>query len=111
MMLEGHDVTTEPVFSFVGDSVWVVPVTLVFLGSIGLFCEKRSLSSMLQLVGAGCCFLFGLVNFLHVLQLDIGIDFGFRERGKILFPYLSLLLAIGAICFTAGYLVSALSKR
>lgn len=89
--------------------VALVPACVLFSGSVVLFLRGKSLSSFLQLFGAGCLVLVGLAHVCEGLQLFPWMRWGL-EHG--VGHYLDLWSAVlGLTLFPIGYLLHAVTKR
>ena len=89
--------------------VALVPVGILFVGSVLLFLREEILSSFLQVVGAGCLVMVVLAHLCEALQLFPGMQWG---SGHSAGHYLDLGSAVlGLILFPIGYLLHALTKR
>jgi hypothetical protein len=83
-----------------------IPVLLLFSGASVLFSRRRTLGSLLQLLGAGCLAIVVLTHFFEALQLfpwmrwgdehSVGhyLDFGSAVLGLTFFPIGYLLYAL-----------------
>ncbi len=86
----------------------LVPASMLFSGSIVLFLKGKSLSSLLQLLGAGCLVMVALTHVSEALRLFPWMHWGLEDSAG---HYLDLWSAIlGLTLFPAGYLFHALSK-
>jgi len=86
----------------------LVPASMLFSGSIVLFLKGKSLSSLLQLLGAGCLVVVALTHVSEALRLFPWMHWGLEDSAG---HYLDLWSAIlGLTLFPAGYLFHALSK-
>jgi hypothetical protein len=89
--------------------VALVPVGILFVGSVVLFLRGRTLGSFLQLLGAGCLLMVVLTHLCEALHLFPWMHWG-RERS--VGHYLDLWNAVlGLTLFPIGYLLHALTKR
>jgi len=86
----------------------LVPASMLFSGSIVLLLKGKSLSSLLQLLGAGCLVVVALTHVSEALRLFPWMHWGLEDSAG---HYLDLWSAIlGLTLFPAGYLFHALSK-
>jgi hypothetical protein len=82
---------------------------MLFAGSVVLFCRGKSVSSFLQLVGAGCLVVVVFTHIFEALHLFPWMRWGL-EHG--VGHYLDLSSAVlGLTLFPAGYLLHALANR
>jgi hypothetical protein len=88
--------------------ITLVPVGLLFMGSVVLFYRERKASSFLQLIGASCFLMVVLTHICEALRLFTFMSWG---REQSVGHYLDLTsAAIGITLFPLGYLLQALSK-
>ena len=88
--------------------VALAPTCLLFSGSMVLFLRRKSLSSVLQLLGAGSLVLVVLTHVSEALQLFPRMQWGLEHSPG---HYVDLCGAvIGLTLFPAGYLILAFSK-
>lgn len=89
--------------------VVLVPASILFSGSVVLFLRGRTVSSLLQLVGAGCLVLVVLTHICEALHLFPWMRWGLEHS---IGHYLDLWSAVfGLTLFPIGYLVHSLTKR
>jgi hypothetical protein len=89
--------------------VALVPVCMLFFGSVLLFSRGKTLGSFLQLLGAGCLLIVVLTHFCEALHLFPWMHWG-DERS--VGHYLDLASAVlGLTLFPVGYLSHALSEQ
>lgn len=89
--------------------VALVPASVLSSGSVVLFLRGKSLSSFLQLFGAGCLLLVGLTHICEGLHLFPWMYWGLEHSPG---HYLDLGSAVlGLMLFPIGYLLHALSNR
>ena len=83
-----------------------IPTCVLFGGSVIVFSKRRSLSSLLQLVGAGGLVIVVLTHFAEAFQFFPWMGWGLeRSAGH----YLDLTGAVlGLALFPLGYLIQAL---
>jgi hypothetical protein len=85
-----------------------VPSGMLFLGSLVLFSPGRTVSSFLQLIGAGCVVLVVLTHVSEALQRSPSMHWG-REHS--LGHYLDFGSAVlGLTLFPIGYLLHCLTS-
>jgi hypothetical protein len=85
------------------------PACMLLSGSAVLFFRERTVSSFLQLLGAGCLVVVVLTHVSEALHLFTWMDWGL-EHG--VGHYLDLWsAALGLTLFPVGYLFHALTKR
>ncbi len=88
--------------------VAVVPVGMLLAGAFVLFCRRKTVFSLLQLVGAGCLMVVALAHVSEALHLAPGMRWGLKDSAG---HYLDLLAAVfGLTLFPVGYLVQALKQ-
>ena len=89
--------------------VALAPACLLFTGSVLLLLRQRSVSSFLQLIGAGCLVMVVLTHIFEALHLFPSMRWGAEHSVG---HYLDLWSAVlGATLFPVGYLFHALTKR
>jgi hypothetical protein len=89
--------------------VALVPASMLFSGSIGLFLKGKTLWSLLRLLGAGCLVVVVLTHVSEALRLFPWMHWGLDGSVG---HYLDLWSAIlGLTLFPVGYFFHALSKR
>ena len=83
-----------------------VPAGTLFAGSLALFLRGKALSSLLQLLGAGCLVVVVFAHIFEALHLFPWMKWGLeRSAGH----YLDLgAAALGLTSFPLGYLLHAL---
>ena len=87
----------------------LVPACMLFSGSVVLFFRGKTVSSFLQLLGAGCLVVVVLTHVSEALHLFPWMHFGLEHS---LGHYLDFGSAVlGLTLFPLGYLVHALTKR
>jgi hypothetical protein len=89
--------------------ITLVPACALFFGSVVLFLTKKTVCSLLQLLGAGSLVVVVLTHVCEALRLFPWMRWGLeRSFGH----YLDLGCAVlGLVLFPAGYLFDALTKR
>ena len=86
-----------------------VPASMLLSGSIVLSLRGKTLSSFLQLLGAGCLVTVVLTHVCEALRLFPWMDWGLEHSVG---HYLDLWSAVVALTlFPVGYLLYALTKR
>ena len=89
--------------------VVLLPACMLFCGSVVMFFRGKTLSSFLQLLGAGCLVLVVLIHVSEALYLFPWMHWGSNHSVG---HYLNLWSAVlGLTLFPIGYLLHALSKR
>ena len=89
--------------------VALVPACMLFSGAIVLFSRRKTVSSFLELLGAGCLVLVVLAHFSEALQWFPWMHWGGEHSAG---HYLDLSSAIlGLTLFPTGYLLSALPRH
>ena len=89
--------------------VLLVPASLMFSGSVVLFCRGKSAWSFLQLVGAGCLVIVVLCHLSEALHLFPWMHWGLEHSEGHYLDFWSAVL--GLTSFPIGYLFHALTKR
>src|SRR5260370_14063780 len=82
--------------------VLLFPASLMFSGSVVLFCREKSGGSFLQLVGAGCLAIVVLCHLSKALHLFPWMPWGLEPSFRHYLAFLSAVLCLTA--FTIGYL-------
>ena len=88
--------------------VALVPASVLFSGSIVLFSRQKSVSSLLQLLGAGCLVMVVLTHVSEPLRLFPWMDWGLEDSVGHYLDFWSAVL--GLTLFPAGYLLHSLTK-
>jgi succinate dehydrogenase/fumarate reductase cytochrome b subunit len=89
--------------------VALVPVAILFVGSVVLFFREKSVGSFLQILGAGCLVMVVLAHICEALRLFPWMRWGAEHSVG---HYLDLWNAVlGLTLFPTGYLLHALTKR
>src|SRR6266571_714290 len=92
--------------SFLGVLAALAPACILFSGSTVLFCKRRTLWSLLQLVGAGCFVVVVLSLIFEALHMFPWMNWGSNNS---VCHYLDLWSAVlGLTLFPLGYLFHAL---
>lgn len=95
--------------TFLKALVALVPACMLFSGSVVLFLGGKTVSSFLQLLGAGCLVVVVLTHVSEALHLFPWMHFGLEHS---LGHYLDFASAVlGLTLFPLGYLVHALTNR
>jgi hypothetical protein len=86
----------------------LVPVCILFAGSITLFVSGKTVSSVVQLLGAGCLVVVVLTHVFEALDVFPWMHWGFEHS---IGHYLDLWSALlGLTLFPIGYLLHAVAK-
>ncbi len=89
--------------------VALAPACMLFLGSVLLFFRRKTVSSALQLLGAGCLIIVVLTHVSEGLHLFPWMQWGLEHSAG---HYLDLSGAVlGLALFPVGYLLHALNER
>jgi len=89
--------------------VALVPASMLLFGSLVLFFRRKTVSSSLQLLGAGCLVVVVLTHICEALHLFPSMDWGLEHSVG---HYLNLWSAVlGITLFPLGYLFHALTKQ
>ncbi|HEV2491533.1 MAG TPA: hypothetical protein VG204_00515 [Terriglobia bacterium] len=88
--------------------VAMLPASMLFYGSLVLILRGRTVSSFLQLLGAGCLVLVVLTHVFEALQLFLWMHWGFEHSVGHYLDFWSAVL--GLMLFPIGYLLHALTK-
>jgi len=87
----------------------LVPASMLLSGSVVLFLRGKTVSSFLQLLGAGCLVAVVLTHVCEALRLFPWMHWGLEHSVG---HYLDLWSAVVALTlFPVGYLLYALTKR
>jgi hypothetical protein len=89
--------------------VALVPVFMLFSGSVVLFFREQSVCSFLQLLGAGCLVVVILTHVFEALHLFPWMHWGLEHSIGHYLDFWSAVL--GLTLFPTGYLLNALTKR
>jgi hypothetical protein len=89
--------------------VALVPVFMLFSGSVVLFFREQSVCSFLQLLGAGCLVVVILTHVFEALHLFPWMHWGLKHSIGHYLDFWSAVL--GLTLFPTGYLLNALTKR
>ena len=85
-----------------------VPVGILLAGAVTLFLRRKTFSSFLQLLGAGCLVIVVLAHICEALHLLSSMGWGLdRSLGHYLDAGSSI--ALGLTSFPLGYLLHALN--
>jgi hypothetical protein len=85
-----------------------LPAFVLFSGSIVLFSRQKTVSSLLQLLGAGCLVVVVLTHVSEALRLFPWMDWGLEDSVGHYLDFWSAVL--GLTLFPAGYLLHSLTK-
>jgi len=89
--------------------VGLVPMCMLFSGSVVLFLRRKSVCSFLQLFGAGCLVVVVLTHVSEALHLFSWMHWGLEHSVG---HYLDLWSAVfGLTLFPIGYLLHSLTKQ
>jgi succinate dehydrogenase/fumarate reductase cytochrome b subunit len=89
--------------------VALAPVCMLFSGSAAMFFREKTVSSFLQLLGAGCVVVVVLTHVCEAFRLFPWMHWGDEHSVG---HYLDLGSAVlGLTLFPIGYLLHALTKR
>jgi len=86
----------------------LVPASLMFSGSLILFCRGQTMWSFLQVVGAGSLMVVGLCHVCEVLRLFPWMHWGLKHSVGHYLAFWSCVL--GLTLFPAGYLFHTLTR-
>jgi hypothetical protein len=87
----------------------LIPVGVLFVGSVVLFFKKKTISTFLQLLGAACLVVVVVTHVCEAFYLFPSMHFG-REHS--VGHYLDFWSAVlGLSLFPVGYLLHALTNR
>ena len=89
--------------------VALLPACMLFSGSVVMFFRGKTVSSFLQLLGAGCLVLVGLIHVSEALDLFPWMHWGLEHSVGHYLDFWSAVL--GLTLFPIGYLLHALTKR
>lgn len=88
--------------------VALLPTSFVFAGALLTF-ARRTVSSVLQLLGAGCLLTVALAHLCEALHWFPGMQWGMEHSAG---HYLDLTsAALGLTLFPVGYLLHAIAER
>jgi hypothetical protein len=87
----------------------LVPASMLFSGSFILFRRRRTISSFLQILGAGCVVVVVLTHIFEALRVFSWMRWGGDNSVGHYVDLSSALLALAL--FPAGYLLYAVSDR
>jgi hypothetical protein len=86
----------------------LVPVCVLFSGSLVLFLRRKTVSSFLQIVGTGCLVVVVLTHICEALHIFPSMGWGLENSVG---HYLDLASAVlGLTLFPIGYLFHALPR-
>jgi len=87
----------------------LVPVCIIFAGSLVLFIRARTTFAVLQLIGAACLVIVVLVHFCEALHFFTWMQWGQEGSAG---HYLDLFAAVlGLTLFPLGFFLHALTYR
>ena len=89
--------------------VALVPVTMLFSGSVVLFFRGKTVCSLLQLLGAGCLVVVVLTHVCEALHLFPWMHWGLEQGVGHYLDFWSAV--VGLTLFPVGYFCHALTKR
>lgn len=89
--------------------VALLPACMLFSGSVVMFVRGKTVSSFLQLLGAGCLVLVVLIHVSEALYLFPWMHWGLERSVGHYLDFWSAVL--GLTLFPIGYLLHALTKR
>jgi hypothetical protein len=89
--------------------VALVPACMLFSGSVVLFARRKTVSSLLELLGAGCLVVVVLTYVCEALQLFASMHWGLEHSVGHYLDFWNAVL--GLFLFPVGYLFDALTKR
>ena len=89
--------------------VALVPILVLFVGSILLHLRTKSASSLIQVLGAACLMIVVLAHVCEGLNLFPSMRWGAEDSIGHYLDFSSILL--GLSLFPTGYLFHALAKR
>ena len=85
----------------------LMPASLMFSGSVILFCRRKSMSTLLQIAGAGCLIVVVLCHLSEALHLFPWMRWGLKNSVG---HYLDFWGAVaGLTLFPIGYLLHAIT--
>ena len=87
----------------------LVPACVLLFGSVVLFLRGKTVSSFLQLLGAGCLVLVVLTHVSEALHLFPWMHWGLEHSVGHYLDFWSAVL--GLTLFPIGYLLHAVTKR
>src|SRR6266496_3370086 len=89
--------------------VALAPTLMLFSGSVFLYVRTKTMSSLIQVVGAGCLMVVVLTHVCEALNLFPSMRWGAEDS---IGHYVDLVSAgLGLCLFPIGYLTYALAKR
>jgi hypothetical protein len=89
--------------------VALVPLCMLFCGSVLLFFRGRTVCSFLQLLGAGCLVVVALTHVCEAVHLFPWMNWGLEHSVGHYLDFWSAVL--GLTLFPSGYLCHALNAR
>jgi len=88
--------------------VALVPACMLFSGSVVLFVRRKTVCSLLQLLGAGCLVVVVLTHVCEAFQLFPWMHWGLKHSVGHYLDFWSCVL--GLTLFPLGYLFHALTE-
>jgi hypothetical protein len=87
----------------------LVPIGMLFVGSVSIFLKQKTLASISQLIGASCMVAVILFHICEVFGIFPWMSWGSENSVG---HYLDLLCAVlGVSLFPIGFLLNALKKK
>jgi hypothetical protein len=86
----------------------LLPACMLFSSSLVLFARRRTVWSLLQVLGAGCLVVVVLTHICEALQLLPWMHWGLAHGPGHYLDFCSAVL--GVFLFPVGYLLQALTK-
>ena len=87
----------------------LIPAAMLFSGSVILFYDKKTIATLLELLGAACLIVVVLTHVFETFHMFPWMNWG---RDKSIGHYLDFWSAVlGLSLFPAGYLLHSLTKR
>jgi hypothetical protein len=87
----------------------LVPVSMLFFGSVVLFLRETTFACFLQFVGAGCLVVVVLTHVFETFRLFPSMHWGHEHSVGHYLDFWSAVL--GLALFPAGYLLHSLTQR
>lgn len=88
--------------------VALIPISMLFFGSVALFRREKTIWPFLQLLGAGCLIVVILTHVFEAIGLFPWMHWGLEHSAGHYLDFWSAVL--GLTLFPTGYLVYALGK-
>src|SRR5437016_11107289 len=89
--------------------VALAPILILFSGAVALYARTKTVSSLVQVLGAACLIVVVLTHVCEALNLFPSMRWGAEDSIGHYLDFSSALL--GLSLFPAGYLFHALAKR